>query len=188
MNGPKNLQWSWTPPVFQARRWGLLTPNLGFFVQFTPVSRPSVTDITEGGLSHGLSLTCLSPTPFFLVLFSPPCPGSAAQGSGRPDTSALPKVGWAEGPGAPRHPLPPATGDQSVRDEENHYRDRADTWHGHPVASAQGFHVAHRLFHLCVWSNWKLLKNSLLITLIDSQKKPPGDKSCKMRITASEQG
>lgn len=79
-------------------------------------------------------------------------------------------------------------GDESVRIEENHYKDRADMCHGYVVAFTQYFHAACRLFCLHVWSDWKLLKKSLLIMVIDSQKKLSGDKSHKMRITASEQG
>lgn len=61
--------------------------------------------------------------------------------------------------------------------------------YGHTVAFAQCFCAALRLFCLCVWSNWKLLKKNLLITLIDSQKKLSGDKSLEMRrIPASKQG
>lgn len=52
----------------------------------------------------------------------------------------------------------------------------------------QYFHAACRLFCLHMWSDWKLLKKSLLIMLIDSQKKLSGDKSHKMRNTASKQG
>lgn len=64
----------------------------GFFVQFTPVSRPSVTDITEGGLSHGLSLTCLSPTPFFWY-FSPH-PALAQQHRDRAALTPVPCPRW----------------------------------------------------------------------------------------------